>query len=483
MNRQDKNYQKLYQYSIRKRNWGVGSVVVGIFLAGMLQAPTVLANTGATASEPTIENQADTGGGAEGGSEAAQPIATTPAPAAATPAPTPAPAESTTPGAETPAETPTSAPNLQPEDTAIAEPQPDTTSTTPYTSVGSPVIIEVSNDEFVLTGNPTHYQTANNRSMDNLINGDPGDNTNPQDDYVVAELAWSGRSLPEAVTFTFNTAEKLDHMLIHRRINNNGTLKKYRVEVFADNSETPASTEEITITNPQANEREVYSLSSHEAVKKVRVTFLEAVNGSNQRRNNTLTIKEITFFKESTIRGELVDSSTLVASGDSAAYQGNRGVSNLIDGKFSTLTETKWDDSHRNNQTITIRKNDNGPLELTGLVLYKRSGGNGSLTKYAVTTRRNGAEVQSFPEVSVARLASLSSLVLDGREVDEVEIRVLEVRNRNDGLENHDLTLREVKLFQRTPQPENPQPENPQPENPQPENPQPENPQPENPQP
>ncbi|HFU3984898.1 TPA: discoidin domain-containing protein, partial [Streptococcus suis] len=101
MNRQDKNYQKLYQYSIRKRNWGVGSVVVGIFLAGMLQAPTVLANTGATASEPTIENQADTGGGAASGSEAAQPTATTPAPGVetTTPAPTPAPAESTTPTA------------------------------------------------------------------------------------------------------------------------------------------------------------------------------------------------------------------------------------------------------------------------------------------------------------------------------------------------------------------------------------------------
>ncbi|HFH9840442.1 TPA: discoidin domain-containing protein, partial [Streptococcus suis] len=101
MNRQDKNYQKLYQYSIRKRNWGVGSVVVGIFLAGMLQAPTVLANTGATASEPTIENPADTGGGATSGSEAAQPTAMAPAPGAenTTSAPTPAPADSTTPTA------------------------------------------------------------------------------------------------------------------------------------------------------------------------------------------------------------------------------------------------------------------------------------------------------------------------------------------------------------------------------------------------
>ncbi|MDW8750695.1 discoidin domain-containing protein [Streptococcus suis] len=100
MNRQDKNYQKLYQYSIRKRNWGVGSVVVGIFLAGILQAPTVLANSGATASEPIIENQADSGGGAAGSSEVAQPAETTPVaqPATATPAPT----ESTTPPAETP---------------------------------------------------------------------------------------------------------------------------------------------------------------------------------------------------------------------------------------------------------------------------------------------------------------------------------------------------------------------------------------------
>ncbi|HFI0633783.1 TPA: discoidin domain-containing protein, partial [Streptococcus suis] len=129
MNRQDKNYQKLYQYSIRKRNWGVGSVVVGIFLAGMLQAPTVLANTGATASEPTIENQADTGGGAASGSEAAQPTATTPAPGVetTTPAPTPAPAESTTPTA-TPA----------PAEQANPVPSPSTNSAETRT-VGEPV--------------------------------------------------------------------------------------------------------------------------------------------------------------------------------------------------------------------------------------------------------------------------------------------------------------------------------------------------------
>ncbi|HEL1587289.1 TPA: YSIRK-type signal peptide-containing protein [Streptococcus suis] len=60
MNRQDKNYQKLYHYSIRKRNWGVGSVVVGVFLAGMLQAPTVLASeTNAATGESGIVSESE----------------------------------------------------------------------------------------------------------------------------------------------------------------------------------------------------------------------------------------------------------------------------------------------------------------------------------------------------------------------------------------------------------------------------------------
>lgn len=67
MNRQDKNDQKLYHYSIRKRSWGVGSVVVGVFLAGMLQAPTVLANSetveGAVPPVIVEQPQTDSGGG------------------------------------------------------------------------------------------------------------------------------------------------------------------------------------------------------------------------------------------------------------------------------------------------------------------------------------------------------------------------------------------------------------------------------------
>ncbi|HFU4206527.1 TPA: discoidin domain-containing protein, partial [Streptococcus suis] len=317
---------------------------------------------------------------------------------------------------------------------------------------GNNVLVEVSTDKFVLTGNEGHYQSANNRGLQNLVDGDTGDTTNAGDDYVVAELAWSGRNLPEPVTFTFNEADTLNHMVIYKRINANGTLKKYKVEVFADGAETPLHEETITIENPHANAEEVFALDSYGAVKKVKVTFLEAVNRESRPQNNALTVKEISFFKASDIRGRKIDSSTLAISGDSAAYQNGKQLSNFIDGKYSTLTETKWDDSQSNKQTITLTKSDNTPFELTGLTLYKRSGRNGSITKFAVVTKRNGEVVQNISEVTVPRLASLSNVVLNGSEVDTVEIRVLEVLGTNNQPDNHDLTLREIKLFEADPQ-------------------------------
>ncbi|HFI0564362.1 TPA: discoidin domain-containing protein [Streptococcus suis] len=46
-----------YQYSIRKTTFGVGSVVVGVMLAGMLHAPSVLANTISDQTTTNLANQ------------------------------------------------------------------------------------------------------------------------------------------------------------------------------------------------------------------------------------------------------------------------------------------------------------------------------------------------------------------------------------------------------------------------------------------
>ncbi|HFU4117764.1 TPA: YSIRK-type signal peptide-containing protein, partial [Streptococcus suis] len=410
MNRQDKNYQKLYQYSIRKRNWGVGSVVVGIFLAGMLQAPTVLANTGATASEPTIENQADTGGGATGGSEVAQPVATTPAPGASTP-------EST---------------------------------------LGNRILSEVSADKITLIGDPTHFEEGNYRGLSNILNADPGDTSTAGDDHVVADLKWSGRSLPEPVVFEFREASSLDHMLIYKRINNSGTLKKYKVEVFADGQEAPVHEETKVIENPHENDKESVSLSAYGPIKRVKVTFMEAVNRNGQPQNSALTIKEVSFFKESDIRGRQIETERLEVISDTAKFEtrgGGRLAAKVNDGKLSTMGELHWNAQYTlDSAPITLQVRDGQSAKVTGVAVYKRPKNNGSLTKYKVETYNQEQLVETIDNVVVDYSASLSEIVLSGNPITKIIFTALEARDRNNNLNNRQLTVREIKLFEADPQ-------------------------------
>ncbi|HEL9630938.1 TPA: hypothetical protein U0K61_002127, partial [Streptococcus suis] len=435
----------LYQYSIRKRNWGVGSVVVGIFLAGMLQAPTVLANTGATASEPIIENQADSGGGAAGSSEDAQPVATTPAPAAATPAPTPASAESTTPGAE------------NTETRTAEEPAAEiSTTSTQESTFGNQIISEVSTDEFTLVGQESNFESANNRGLQNIINGNPGDISTAGDDYVVAELKWTGKSLPETVGFVFDNAGPLEHMVIYKRTNNNGTLKKYKLEVFSEGQEDPIYVETKTIENPHESDIEQVQLASHGSIKKVNVTFIEAVNGTGNINNSALTIKEITFFKKSEIRGRQIEKERLQVIADNSKFEtreGGRLPEKLNDGKFSTFGELHWNAQYTlASAPITLQLRDAQPAKVTGVAVYKRPKNNGSLTKYKIETYNQEQLVQTISDISVGYDASLSEVRLDGSPITKIVFTALEAKDRNNRPTTTQLTLREIQLFEADPQ-------------------------------
>ncbi|HEL9599425.1 TPA: YSIRK-type signal peptide-containing protein, partial [Streptococcus suis] len=428
MNRQDKNYQKLYQYSIRKRNWGVGSVVVGVFLAGMLQAPTVLANSGVAATGPTIENQAGAGAGVVSDSEV-----------------TPH-SEVTTPSSLGENETRTvEQPSGPSENTA---PSNEATLDPKYV-LGESVPLEVSKEKITVTSDD-NAAWQNSRGVQNLLNGDSGD-ASADDNYVLTELKWDkSKSLPQEVTFTFADVMTLEHLEVYKRPSGLGNLTKLAVTVLGENDSLLSENVEVSIGRNDASKS--YSLAEFPNLKKVKIRFLEAVNDQGQVENRALTVKGVSFFEKSPIRGEKVQSSTLSISGTDSAYQNGQGVTRLLDGKISLKTELKWDNSGSLPQTFTISPTDGNPIELTGVSIYKRPGGWGSLKKFTLVTKKDGAQVQSI-DVDVLQDATLSNVVLNGSSVDAVEITVKEAFNPSGATVTNQLSLREVVLYKKAPLP------------------------------
>ncbi|HEL2055649.1 TPA: YSIRK-type signal peptide-containing protein, partial [Streptococcus suis] len=428
MNRQDKNYQKLYQYSIRKRNWGVGSVVVGVFLAGMLQAPTVLANSGVAATGPTIENQAGAGAGVVSDSEV------TPHSEATTPSSL---GENETRTVEQP-----SGPseNTAPSNEATLDPK--------YV-LGESVPLEVSKEKITVTSDD-NAAWQNSRGVQNLLNGDYGD-ASADDNYVLTELKWDkSKSLPQEVTFTFADVMTLEHLEVYKRPSGLGNLTKLAVTVLGENDSLLSENVEVSIGRNDVSKS--YSLAEFPNLKKVKIRFLEAVNDQGQVENRALTVKGVSFFEKSPIRGEKVQSSTLSISGTDSAYQNGQGVTRLLDGKISLKTELKWDNSGSLPQTFTISPTDGNPVELTGVSIYKRPGGWGSLKKFTLVTKKDGAQVQSI-DVDVLQDATLSNVVLNGSSVDAVEITVKEAFNPSGATVTNQLSLREVVLYKKAPLP------------------------------
>ncbi|HFU4121940.1 TPA: YSIRK-type signal peptide-containing protein, partial [Streptococcus suis] len=439
MNRQDKNYQKLYQYSIRKRNWGVGSVVVGIFLAGMLQAPTVLANTGATASEPTIENQADTGGGATSGSEAAQPTATAPAPGAetTTPAPTPAPAELS---------------NTRSSEAEVTEVNNvSSRESEQVTSLGPTVYVEVSKDKIRLEAPDVfHNTTQYPRGAQNLINGEIGDDSGANDEQVLTDLSWGGtHRLPQPVTFNFTEPQQLNRLEIYKRTGNNGTLTKYSVTVFDENHIDGETSEDQIVA--YADTVAAYNLERYTNITKVILTFKEAkryADGPNTL--NQLTLKGVSFFGATSLQGEQIpkeDISITTSTPDSYQNATTR-PDKLIDGKYSTKAELKWDRSGRLPQTMVLTPRNSETFDLSGLSVYKRSGDWGSLAKFTVVTKNGDNQVES-KVITVPREATVVNVPFSGETIDRIELTVNEAYNSQGTIVHNELSLREIKLYKK----------------------------------
>ncbi|HFI0037342.1 TPA: hypothetical protein ACGOTT_002337, partial [Streptococcus suis] len=365
----------------------------------------------------------------------------------------------TTPGETTPGET-------TPGETTPGETTPgETTNLDPVYVLGNQVLIEVSKENIQVTSEDADawQNTADYpRGVQNIINGDIGDInlSGYQENYSLTELKWSGKQLPQKVHFTFTSPENLERLEIYKRLNNNGTLTKFSVTVFGENDQIIGQEEDVTVGKDEPVG--TYSLANYSDIKKVTVTFKEAVNASGAAAQNTLTVKGISFFKkDSGIRGTQISPSTISPVAENpSAFQPNYGVDKLTDGKYSTSAELKWSpDSHNVRLSQKVILNLNNPSKLSGLTVYTRPDIQGTVMEYDVITKFQGTVVERKTITDVPSSATLSNVALSGQQVDSVELDFKAARDASGNRTNKFLTVREVKLYQADPLPLPPSPE------------------------
>ncbi|HFU4011619.1 TPA: discoidin domain-containing protein [Streptococcus suis] len=326
----------------------------------------------------------------------------------------------------------------------------------PLYVLGEHALIELSKEFIQVTaGDSTAWQNTNDwpRGVQNLTNGDIGDGSSGADNTVLTEMLWGGsKRMPQSVHFTFTELQDLEKLEIYKRLNNNGTLTQFSVTVYGENDQVIGEEQDVTVAKetPTAS----YSLGSFSGIKKVTVTFKQAVNASGQVTPGDLTVKGISFFKkDSGIRGTQVERSHIqVQAEDPTAFQSGYGVERLIDGSYSNGTELKWGPgSHqkRLGQKVTFTLTE--PKALSGITVYTRPDRQGSVAEYKVVTKFQGQVVQEEIVSSIHRSATLSNLELNGSQVDSVELTFIEALDNAGNRTNQFLTVREVKFYQAAP--------------------------------
>ncbi|WP_413790279.1 discoidin domain-containing protein [Streptococcus suivaginalis] len=326
----------------------------------------------------------------------------------------------------------------------------------PLYVLGEHALIELSKEFIQVTaGDSTAWQNTNDwpRGVQNLTNRDIGDGSSGADNTVLTEMLWGGsKRMPQSVHFTFTELQDLEKLEIYKRLNNNGTLTQFSVTVYGENDQVIGEKQDVTVAKetPTAS----YSLGSFSGIKKVTVTFKQAVNASGQVTPGDLTVKGISFFKkDSGIRGTQVERSHIqVQAEDPTAFQSGYGVERVIDGSYSNGTELKWGPgSHqkRLGQKVTFTLTE--PKALSGITVYTRPDRQGSIAEYKVVTKFQGQVVQEEIVSSIHRSATLSNLELNGSQVDSVELTFIEALDNAGNRTNQFLTVREVKFYQAAP--------------------------------
>lgn len=312
---------------------------------------------------------------------------------------------------------------------------------------------KVSSNRLLVTGEDV-YEDGYRRGLANLMDGDK---------ESLAELRWdlseSKVTLPQTISIQIREHQtiQLDSLALFKRINNYGTVTKYRIKTYDG---TDLTHDSGIIEVPYEQTEDNYKFTSRVFANKVELIILEAKFRPNVINNRTMTIKEVELYEVdralAASRIEKISSSRLTVRGEDVyedAY--HRGLSNLIDGNKESLAELRWDLTSSTvslPQIITIQTKNSQATKLHSLVMTKRINHNGTVTKYQIKAYNGSTLVHQSGEISVPyeREVETYQFTQDVR-ADRVELIVLEARVRPNQVNNRMMTLKEVELFESIP--------------------------------
>ncbi|CYU85383.1 sialidase domain-containing protein [Streptococcus suis] len=313
---------------------------------------------------------------------------------------------------------------------------------------------KVSSDRLLVTGEDV-YEDSFRRGLGNLMDGDL---------ESLTELRWNLTdkiTLPQTISIQTRNQQaiQLDKLALFKRINNYGTVTKYRIKTYDGATLTHDSG---IIEVPYAQTEDSYKFTSRVFANKVELIILEAKFRPDIINNRTMTIKEVELYEvgdaveeQPAFRVEKIDSSRLSVRGENV-YEDTfgRGLSNLMDGNKESLTELRWNLTDRITlpQTITIQTRNGQATRLHSLVMTKRINNNGTVTKYRIKAYNGVNLVHQSTEISVPYEREIETYQFT-RDVraDRVELIILEARVRPNQINNRMMTLKEVELFEYVP--------------------------------
>lgn len=313
---------------------------------------------------------------------------------------------------------------------------------------------KVSSDRLLVSGEDV-YEDSFRRGLGNLMDGNL---------ETLTELRWNLTdkiTLPQTISIQTRNQQaiQLDKLALFKRINNYGTVTKYRIKTYDGATLTHDSG---IIEVPYAQTEDSYKFTSRVFANKVELIILEAKFRPDIINNRTMTIKEVELYEvgdaveeQPAFRVERIDSSRLSVRGENV-YEDTfgRGLSNLMDGNKESLTELRWNLTDRITlpQTITIQTTNGQATRLHSLVMTKRINNNGTVTKYRIKAYNGVNLVHQSTEISVPYEREIETYQFT-REVraDRVELIILEARVRPEQINNRMMTLKEVELFEYVP--------------------------------
>ncbi|NQG96913.1 DUF5110 domain-containing protein [Streptococcus suis] len=267
--------------------------------------------------------------------------------------------------------------------------------------------------------------------------------------YTLAELRYDLTdervTLPQTIDFQFDQALSLDRMEIHKRTPGNGTLTKYKVQAFAGGVSVYES-DEMAVDYSLTTISHIFDLDQD--VDKVSLTLLEARTGESSIQNRMLTLRDVVFYEFSkSLTGKKIDNSRLTITGSSEKYHTSNHLAHLVDGNMDTLAEFDYTETVKLPEDIHVRLDR--PTEVSGYALHKRFASNGSLTRYQVLTYLGDELVEETDLISVPFATTVSTKSLSGQLIDRLVFRILEAKRNDQAVAPHQLTLREVELFEK----------------------------------